>query len=171
MLTVKLPYPISANRYWHPVRIGPRITIVPTKEAKAYKAEVALLCKVAGMKPITGRVHVHIDLYPARPQDWQKRMRQHGAAWDDTVRCLDVDNARKVVYDALNGVAFEDDGRIWSDSATRREPDGEARVIVTIAPIAASSPQAELSIEPAHSSVSPAVSSVAQSALFDPLEA
>ncbi|WP_176077481.1 RusA family crossover junction endodeoxyribonuclease [Burkholderia dolosa] len=147
MLTVKLPYPISANRYWHPVRIGPRITIVPTKEAKAYKAEVALLCRSAGMKPITGRVHVHIDLYPARPQDWQKRMRQHGAAWDDTVRCLDVDNARKVVYDALNGVAFEDDGRIWSDSATRREPDGEARVIVTIAPIVVEQPQAGLALD------------------------
>ncbi|KWE25703.1 RusA family crossover junction endodeoxyribonuclease [Burkholderia territorii] len=147
MLTVKLPYPISANRYWHPVRIGPRITIVPTKEAKAYKAEVAVLCRAAGMKPITGRVHVHIDLYPQRPQDWQKRMRQHGAAWDDTVRCLDVDNARKVVYDALNGVAFEDDGRIWSDSATRREPDGEARVVVTITPIVVAQPQAGLALE------------------------
>ncbi|KVR27819.1 endodeoxyribonuclease RusA [Burkholderia ubonensis] len=170
MLTVKLPYPISANRYWHPVRIGPRITIVPTKEAKAYKAEVALLCHAAGMKPITGRVHVHLDLYPQRPQDWQKRMRQHGAAWDDTVRCLDVDNARKVVYDALNGVAFEDDGRIWSDSATRREPDGEARVVVTISSIATANPQAAFPADWTSLTQARENSSTAQSMLFDPLE-
>lgn len=147
MLTITLPYPISANRYWHPVRIGPRITIVPTKEAKTYKADVASICRAHGIRPIAGRVNVHIDLYPQRPQDWQKRMRLHGAAWDDTVRCLDVDNARKVVYDALNGVAFEDDGRIWSDSATRREPDGEARVVVTITPVVVEQPQAGLALD------------------------
>lgn len=135
MITVTLPYPISANRYWRPVRLGPRISIVPTKEAKQYKADVIYACRDAGIKPITGRVSVHIDLYPQRPLDWQKRMRKEGAAWDDTVRCLDIDNARKVVYDALKGVAFDDDAWIWTDSAKRCEPDGEARIVVTITAI------------------------------------
>ncbi|ACR29207.1 RusA family crossover junction endodeoxyribonuclease [Burkholderia glumae] len=147
MITVTLPYPISANRYWRPVKLGPRISIVPTKEAKAYKADVGQILRAAGVKPISGRVRVHIDLYPQRPQDWQKRQRLHGAQWDNTVRCLDIDNARKVVYDALNDVAFDDDGWIWSDSATRREPDGEARVVVTITPIAVAQPQVGLFAE------------------------
>lgn len=145
-IRVVLPYPISANKYWRPVRIGPRITIVPTKEAKQYKADVMYACRDAGIKPIAGRVQVHIDLYPQRPQDWQKRMRQNGSAWDDTVRCLDIDNARKVVYDALKGVAFEDDRWIWSDSADRCEPDGDARIVVFVASVALPAPQSTLDL-------------------------
>ncbi len=30
MIVLKLPYPISSNKYWRPVRIGNHITIVPT---------------------------------------------------------------------------------------------------------------------------------------------
>lgn len=136
MLRITLPYPLSANKYWRPVPIGKHITIVPTKEAKAYKTEVMWLLRAAGVRsPCPGRVHIHIDLYPKRPQDWQARMRKHGDFWDDTVQSIDIDNARKVLYDAFSGVAIVDDKWIWSDSATRCEPDGEARVVVTIKPI------------------------------------
>lgn len=145
-MIIALPYPISANKYWRPVRIGPRITIVPTKDAKAYKAEVAAIFRLAGVQPIAGRVRIHIDLYPHRPLDWQRRMRKEGAAWDDTVQCLDIDNARKVLYDAFKGVVIADDKWIWQDSAQRREPDGEARVVVTITPIAPVVPQAPLDL-------------------------
>jgi crossover junction endodeoxyribonuclease RusA len=125
--------------------LGKRIMTAPSKEAKAYKAEVALMLRAAGVRePIAGRVHVHIDLYPQRPLDWQKRMHKDGAAWDDSVRCLDLDNARKVLYDALNGIAIVDDAWIWSDSATRKEPDGDARVVLTITPIFIESPQPAL---------------------------
>lgn len=142
-----LPYPISANRYWRPVRLGKHITIVPTKEAKAYQAQAALLARTAGFtKPILGRVQVGIQLYPHRPLDWQKRAARDPLTWDDTVQCLDIDNARKVLYDALKGVAFEDDKRIFRDWAQRMEPDAHgARVVVTIAPLAAKdNPQAAM---------------------------
>lgn len=144
-ITITLPYPISANRYWRPVPIGKHITIVPTSEAKAYKRDVAKRAMVAGVRsPIAGRVSVHVQLYPARPQDWAKRAAKDPMGWDDTVRCLDLDNARKVLYDALKGIAFEDDDRIFRDSAERMEPDGEARVVVHIAPIVRQSPQPAL---------------------------
>jgi len=147
VITVTLPYPISANRYWRPVPIGKHITIVPTKEAKAYKREVAARLLLAGIrKPILGRVSVHVQLYPGRPQDWEKRARKDPMNWDETVRCLDLDNARKVLYDALKGLAFEDDARIFKDSAERMEPDGEARVVVTVAPIVRVCPQAGLEL-------------------------
>ena len=58
----------------------------------------------------------------------------------------DIDNARKVLYDALKGIAFEDDARIFRDSAERMEPDGEARVVVTVAPIVRVCPQAGLEL-------------------------
>lgn len=144
-ITLTLPYPLSANRYWRPVKLGAHISIVPTKEAKQFRADVASHCLAHGVgAPITGRVQVDIKLYPARPQDWQKRMRLVGSAWDDTVRCIDIDNANKVLLDALKGIAIEDDKWVRRLTAERMEPDGEARVVVTITPLAVEQPQAAL---------------------------
>lgn len=134
MTDLVLPYPISANRYWRPVKVGKHITIVPTKEAKAYRQDVAARCGRHSM--IRGRVAVFVWLYPNRPQDWQKRQRLHGAAWDDTVQCIDIDNANKVLLDALKGVAIEDDSWVRKIVAERMEPDAYgARVVVRIKPL------------------------------------
>lgn len=135
MITVKLPYPISSNKYWRPVNIGKHITIVPTKDAKDYKLLVAWTMRAAGViRPIPGRVAIDIQLYPNRPQDYAKRMRQQGDNWDDSVMCIDLDNANKVLLDALKGVAIDDDKWVRSLHSERMEPDGEARVIITIKP-------------------------------------
>jgi len=144
-ITLTLPYPLSANRYWRPARIGKHMTIVPTKEAKAFRAEIAALCRAQGARvPLAGRVHVDVQLYPARPLDWQKRMRVNGAAWDDTVRCIDIDNANKVLLDALKDVAIEDDKWVRRLTSERMEPDGEARVVVTITAMPVVQPQVDL---------------------------
>ena len=142
-----LPYPLSANRYWRtymPKGFKAPVTVV-SSEAKAYKAQVCGLAKIAGIKqPITGRVEVAIRLYPNRPQDWQKRVKADPLAWDDTVQCLDLDNANKVLFDALKGVAIIDDKWVRRITSERMEPDGEARVVVTITPLAVITPQASL---------------------------
>jgi crossover junction endodeoxyribonuclease RusA len=104
------------------------------------------MAKAAGvLAPITGRVSIDVKLYPNRPQDFKKRQRDHGDAWDDTVMCIDLDNANKVLLDALKGVAIEDDKWVRSMTAERMEPDGEARVVVTIRRyVRAASVQADL---------------------------
>lgn len=147
-VVLTLPYPLSANRYWRtymPKGFKAPVTAI-SQEAKAYKSEVAWLAKAAGVRsPIAGRVEVNVRLYPMRPADWAKRAAKDPLCWDDTVRCIDLDNARKVLYDALKGVVFEDDRWVRRDSAERMEPDGEARVVVTVRQIAApSSPQGSL---------------------------
>ncbi len=55
-ITLTLPYPISANRYWATrtvpakgARKAMALTYV-TPEAKAYKAEVEALCVAAGVR-------------------------------------------------------------------------------------------------------------------------
>lgn len=131
-----LPPALSANRYWRPVRIGNHITIVPTKEAKAYRSEVALLAKQAGARPVQGRVALKVRLFPARPQDWAKRAAKDPDNWDDGVRSIDLDNALKVLLDALKNIAFDDDAWVRKIDAERCEPDDRgARVEVEIAPI------------------------------------
>lgn len=144
-ITLTLPYPLSANKYWRPVRIGQHITIVPTKEAKQYRIDIASLCRAQGVSaPITGRVHIDVKLFPKRPLDWQKRMRLSGAAWDDTVMCIDIDNANKVLLDSFKTVVIEDDKWVRRLTSERMEPDGEARVVVTITAMATAQPQMAL---------------------------
>ena len=146
MIVLTLPYPISANRYWRPLNLGKHISIVPTKEAKQYREQVGWIARGAGARqPLQGRIAVDLKLYPHRPQDWKTRQRKLGAAWDDSVQCIDLTNAEKVLMDALNGVAFEDDKQVRRYTAERMEPDEHgARVVLTIQAITEPAPQREL---------------------------
>ena len=146
MIVLTLPYPISSNRYWRPVNLGKHISIVPTKEAKQYREQVGWIARGAGARqPLQGRIAVDLKLYPHRPQDWKTRQRKLGAAWDDSVQCIDLTNAEKVLMDALNGVAFEDDKQVRRYTAERMEPDEHgARVVLTIQAITEPAPQREL---------------------------
>lgn len=128
-----LPYPVSANRYWRPVAFGGRMAMVPTKEAKAYKASVAEIARAAGLHlPFEGRVLLDIKLYPQQPQDFAKRARANPDYWDDDVRCMDLGNCEKVLEDALNGIAYLDDKQIFRCTKERMEPTGQAHLVVTI---------------------------------------
>jgi crossover junction endodeoxyribonuclease RusA len=139
-IVLVLPYPVSANVYWRsrtvPASKGKPAFVqhYVSPEGRAYKEDVAWRAKAAGVRsPLIGRVQFHLELYPHRPQDYAKRMRDAGDAWDNDVRCIDLDNANKVLRDALNGVAYEDDRWIWHDSGIRAEPDAHgARVVVRI---------------------------------------
>lgn len=148
MIELTLPYPISANRYWRSFmpkgHVRPIVTL--SDEAKLYKESVGWIVKKAGIRePIVGRVSLEIRLYPKRPLDWAKRAQLNPFTWDDDVMCLDLDNANKVLLDSLKGIAIEDDRWVRRIVAERMEPDGEARVVVTIRPLALPvSPQASL---------------------------
>lgn len=147
MIALTLPYPISANRYWRTVvnrKNGRAMTFV-SAEASAYKTEVASIARLFGVRsPIAGPVSVDIELYPERPQDWKKRAQRDPLGWADSVRCIDLDNARKVLYDAMKGLVFDDDAWVHQDSGRRMEPDGKARVEVVIKRIVRVAPQLEM---------------------------
>lgn len=137
-----LPYPISANRYWASRVVTPKgqrrpmsITYV-TPEAREYRDAVAKLAIAAGVRPLAGRVCLELWLYPHRPLDWAKRARKDPDYWADTVQCIDLGNAEKVLSDALNGVAWIDDKQQHRIVKERCDPDEHgARVVVEIAPI------------------------------------
>jgi crossover junction endodeoxyribonuclease RusA len=152
-IRVTLPYPPSANRYWRTRAITPKhpkaqpiVSTYVSSEAKQFKENVGWLLKGAGVrKPLAGRVHVHIELWPHRPLDWVKRAKADPLYWADTVQRLDLDNCRKVVTDALIGIAIEDDRQVWKDSGEVMEPDGrDACLVVTITPLVKFNPQKEL---------------------------
>lgn len=136
-LTLTLPYPPSANTYWRSRVVGKVSMTYVSSEAKAYKLAVLKLCAAAGvLDPIEGRVAITVKLFPQRPQDWARRARKDPAGWDNDVRCIDLDNANKVLLDSLKGIAIEDDKWVRRLVSERMEPDGEARVVVTIEALA-----------------------------------
>lgn len=144
-ITVTLPPPVSANVYWRTRVVKNMAMTYVSTEAKAFKAQVLQLLRAAGVdEPFPGRVAVKLQLYPHRPLDWQKRQKKLGAAWDDGVRSIDLDNSIKVTLDAMKGIAFVDDVWVREIAATRMEPDGEARVVVTITAMATAQPQIAL---------------------------
>ena len=139
MIELTLPYPISANRYWRSfLPRGARRPVVTLSEAAhAYKAGVALLVIQAGvLHPIPGRVAVEIELYPHRPNDWEKRAKKEPDSWDDGVMCLDLDNANKVIFDSLKGLTFADDKWVREIHSRRMKPDGVGRVVIRITELA-----------------------------------
>lgn len=142
MIELTLPYPISANRYWKTrvMTVGGHMQACTyvSKEAKEFKEHVGWLARAAGVRaPLLGRVAIAYTLHPHRPQDYLRRMKRDPAGWEDTVQCIDLDNAQKVLLDALKGIVMEDDKWVRSITATRGEPVEGGRLVVRISPAAA----------------------------------
>lgn len=136
MIRLTLPYPISANRYWRTYMPKGRrnpVTVV-SSEARKYKAAVQKIALDSGVdEPMNGRVEIVYTLYPRQPKDYRKRMKKDPERWDDTVQCIDLDNAQKVMFDAMKGVVFVDDDRVFRIVGKRVEPDENgARVEVQV---------------------------------------
>lgn len=152
MIELTLPYPISANRYWATRVIKAKATgkwmsmTYVTPEAKAYREQCAWAASRAISKPFSGRIQLEAQLYPHRPLDWERRVRKFGATWDDSVQCIDLGNAEKVMSDALQGIVFADDCMYRRIVLDRMEPDEKGeRLVVRITPLALpASPQATL---------------------------
>lgn len=151
-VTLTLPYPVSANRYWRtymPKGFAAPVTTM-SKEAKAFKESIGWRAKAAGVRaPIKGRVALEIFLFPNRPQDAKRRIAKDPHGWDDTVLCIDLDNALKVLIDAIKGVVIEDDKWVRRIVAERMVPDGDARVVLRVTPIETQRPPEQLVIEAA----------------------
>lgn len=95
VIELNLPYPISANRYW---RNRGNVRYL-SKEAKVYKQAVAV--NAAGVKPLDGAVELSVMVLPKQTKS--------GAA---SKVCIDLDNSLKVLIDALNGIAYQDDKQV-----------------------------------------------------------
>lgn len=152
VVSVTLPYPISANDYWGRRWVKPSkgkpgfVQDYITPEARAYRETVQWTMSRRLRGVITGRVRVDIQLYPRCPLDWKKRMADDPLHWDEGIRRLDLDNCRKVLMDALTNVAIVDDFWIWKDTGEVMEPDPTIKecVVVRISRCIHDNPQQEI---------------------------
>jgi Holliday junction resolvase RusA-like endonuclease len=103
-------------------RSGKLLKSTPKEMAAAQKA-VATLCRFAmrTMPPLAGALRLEILCVYAIPPSWPKWKRQaaiDGKVWKVTVP--DHDNLVKLISDALNGIAYADDGQIVKSSFGKR---------------------------------------------------
>lgn len=111
-MKLTLPYPPSVNRIW---RHNGHITY-KTDEARDYRYYVIAEANRVGLKMLAGEVALTIRLFPPRSN-------------------CDIDNALKVLNDALQGIAFENDKHIVEMHIYKRSGRGSkatARVEVEI---------------------------------------
>jgi crossover junction endodeoxyribonuclease RusA len=108
-VSLLLPYPPSANRYWRYVHGHP----VVSAEAKAYRDAAGMVARHQGIAPFTGPVAVTIHLY--RPQ-----------------KSGDLDNRVKILLDAMKGVAFNDDDQVTELHAWLHDDKANPRAEVEI---------------------------------------
>ena len=111
MIDLELPFPPSVNHYYR--RVGPRTLI--SREGRRYRERVAAVLAAAGVRPLDGRVELHIEVHPP---DHRRR---------------DLDNLQKSLWDALqHGGAYHDDAQVKKVVAEMFEPVPGGRVIVRI---------------------------------------
>lgn len=109
-ITLTLPYPPSANRYW---RVYSNRVVV-SGEATRYKKDAAQSAKTQGIdSPLTGDLSIAIQVY--RP-----------------LKSGDLDNRLKVVLDSLQGVAYENDSQIVEIRAWRFDDKRNPRIEISI---------------------------------------
>lgn len=95
---------------------------VTDSKTRAYEKALSMLARAQYRgEPIEGALEVKIKIYLQKP----KRTKNESP-------CVrpDLDNYIKAILDALNGIAFKDDGQIVDLSATKRY--GEPRIEVSI---------------------------------------
>lgn len=127
-IVLTLPVPPSANRYWRHVVIGGHARVLVSREARIYKGAVREVRLLLGLRPLLGPVVLTVTVF--RPQN-------RG----------DLGNYEKVLSDALEGVAFENDSQIveshWFLDTDRKNPRVQVEVS-TWAPSPSSTPRSTL---------------------------
>ena len=107
--TFTLPVPPSANEYWGVS--GSRMYV--TEKAKAYKKEIKYMLSQA--VPMKGFVAVNFSVY---------RPRMKG----------DLDNYNKIMFEALQGLVYENDNQIVEIHSFRKDDKHNPRVELLVHP-------------------------------------
>jgi crossover junction endodeoxyribonuclease RusA len=110
-----LPLPPSGNHRNGLSTRGARVRIFRRDATKAFRRLVGLVVKAAGVRPTTEAVAVELDVYPNREG-------------------RDLDNIEKTLWDALEGLVYDNDKRIRRKRVEMHPADRLPRVELAIEP-------------------------------------
>lgn len=99
--TVICKLPPSVNHYKGITQTG---KVYKTDAAKIYQQEFAAAAQIAGARLVDGPVTIRV-IIRAEPSR------------------IDIDNAQKLIFDALIGIVYTDDKAVWGLSVKRQMPE------------------------------------------------
>lgn len=114
-MTLRLPEPPSANRWWRSITVGGRARVVLSSEARAYKTLVSTALTAFRVHPAPADATIRVTI------DW-RRSRRAG----------DLDKRLGVVLDALQGTVYVSDAQVTELHARRHDSKGTAALVVTV---------------------------------------
>jgi Holliday junction resolvase RusA-like endonuclease len=90
-------------------------------KTRSYESLIAEAAVNAGAQIIDGPVKLYVTAHHEIPKSWSRQKRDEAAygAIRPTGPRNDLDNVLKAVSDALNGVAYKDDGQVVEVVASR----------------------------------------------------
>jgi Holliday junction resolvase RusA-like endonuclease len=93
----------------------------PDNGVKAFKNHIAVMARLAGVKPVEGRVKIEIVFSFARPKSHFTKygVLKKGAPEFPGHKCGDTDNLAKAVKDALSGIAYLDDTQVCEEHSKK----------------------------------------------------
>ena len=86
-------------------------TYTPDSTAE-YEQRVKLACRLSGAPKLTGSISADIRAVFAVPKSYTKKERSAALALHFAPRKPDCDNIAKIILDALNGLAYDDDAQV-----------------------------------------------------------
>lgn len=99
-------------------RFGNGRTYTP-KETVSFERTVAVLAQPLFAQPFSGPVAIEIIATFEPPASWSRKRRE-SAIGTPHIQRPDFDNIQKAICDALNRIAYEDDGQIASAHCVKR---------------------------------------------------
>jgi crossover junction endodeoxyribonuclease RusA len=113
--TIELPFAPSVNHYWRHVACPKGIKVLVSEEGKLFREAVGIMCVIARLKPMDGRLGVLIEVFPP-----DRRGR-------------DIDNLAKSTLDALQKAGvYQDDEHIDDLHVIRKEVCKGGKIVVTL---------------------------------------
>ena len=100
---------------------------------RAYERKIVQAYRQAGGMKMAGALHVDIETVYGIQKSATKAERMRRLIGDEiALKKPDIDNVEKIVLDALNDVAYEDDTQIVSVRAIKGRYEEEPRLIVRV---------------------------------------
>lgn len=100
---------------------------------RLYERKIQRAFREKGGLMLSGPLHVDIEIVYGVQQSASKRERMRKLNGDEIAMMKpDIDNVEKIVYDALNRVAYQDDASIVSSRTIKGRYEEEPRLIVRL---------------------------------------
>ena len=124
--------PQGKGRHRSTVIKGKIHNYTPEKTSE-YEERVQIMYLAAGGWRLYGPICATIKAYYKIPQSWAKKRRADACKGTQRPQTKpDCDNIAKIILDALNGRAYDDDKQVTGLNVEKHYTDGAARVEVTL---------------------------------------